>query len=332
MKKHDKSSIEKARTIFLEKGKPGYEAAKEAILEEEFDYEPVREALTYFIGEVWHNLEHPALLSLACESVGGNPESTILFGASLVLLTGAADIHDDIIDKSKTKGSKATVLGRYGRDMALLVGDALLVEGFALLNLACNNLPKEQAKSTVATVKDAFFEIGNAEAEETSLRGDWDADPEVCFSIMQRKAAIAAATTRIGAMVGEGKPEQVAALAEYGGTLALLANLRNEFVDIYETRELRNRMRNESLPLPLLYAFRNHKAKDRITLLLKKKKFTAADVAEATETAMETEEVISLRERMKRLAEQSIRNMEVISNQEAKRILCKLLKATLEEL
>jgi len=332
MKKDEKGSIERARTIFLKKGKLGYEAAKEAILEEKFEYEPVREALAYFVGEVWHNYEHPALLSLACESVGGDPESTTLFGASFVLLTGAADIHDDIIDKSKTKGSKSTVLGRYGKDMALLVGDALLVEGFTLLNHACKELPKEQAKSTVAIVKDAFFEVGNAEAEETGLRGDWDADPEVCFSLMQRKAAIATATTRIGAMIGGGRPEQVTALSEYGRTMALLANLRNEFVDIYEAGELMNRTRNECLPLPLLYAFCNQRAKNQITSLLRKKRFAAGDAAEAAKIVMETEEVISLRERMKRLAEQSIRNMEVISNQEAKRILCKLLEAMLEGL
>jgi geranylgeranyl pyrophosphate synthase len=332
MKENERSSIERARTIFLEKGRFAYEAAKEAILKEKLGYEPVREALTYFIGEVWHNCEHPALLSLACESVGGTPESTTLFGASFVLLTGAADIHDDIIDRSKTKGSKATVFGRYEGDMALLVGDALLVEGFALLNRACDELPKEQARTIVTMVKDAFFEIGNAEAEETSLRGNWDADPEVCFSVMRRKAAIAVMATRIGAMVGKGSLKQIAALSEYGRTLALLANLRNEFVDIYETRELKNRMRNECLPLPLLYAFRNQKAKSQITLLLKKKRFTAKDASEAARITMETEEVISLMKRMKRLSEQSTRSMEVVRNQEARKLLHELLIATLEGL
>lgn len=99
-----KKLMEKVEKLLEERGRKAYEVAKEEILREEIEYEPVRDALEYFIGELWHNFQHPALLSLACKSVGGKPEDTTLIGAALVLLTGAADIHDDLIDQSKTKG------------------------------------------------------------------------------------------------------------------------------------------------------------------------------------------------------------------------------------
>ncbi|MEM2119192.1 MAG: polyprenyl synthetase family protein, partial [Candidatus Bathyarchaeia archaeon] len=252
--KKNKSLIEEAKTIFAENGKNSYETAKEAMLKEKVEYGPLREAITYFMEEIWKNYEHPALLSLTCEAVGEKPKNLTTIGAALVLLTGAADIHDDIIDRSKRKGSKPTLFGKYGTDTALLVGDALLVKGLTLLSQATQDFPEKQRDTIVTTVKDAFFEIGNAEAEETSYRGKWDADAEKLLSIMEKKAGIAAATAKLGAFIGGGSTEQVKALSEYGRTLAVLANVRNEFVDVYEPDELRHRTRNECLPLPLLYA------------------------------------------------------------------------------
>jgi len=122
----NKKSMQKVKKLLEERGRKAYEVAKEEILNEEIEYEPIRDALRYFIQELWQNFQRPALLSLACKSVGGNPEKTNSIGVALILLTGAADIHDDIIDQSETKGSKPTVFGKFGRDIALLVGGALL--------------------------------------------------------------------------------------------------------------------------------------------------------------------------------------------------------------
>jgi geranylgeranyl pyrophosphate synthase len=332
MKEHSKSSIESAKKIFEERGKKGYESAKKAILEEKLEYKPLREALEYFMKKVWRNFEHPALLSLACESVGGNPKSSTLFGACLVLFTGAADIHDDIIDQSRTKGSKLTVFGKFGRDIALLVGDALLVKGYTLLNKACEKLPKKEANTITNLVKEAFFEIGNAEAEETNLKGDWNADPEVCFNIMKRKSAIAAMTAKIGAIVGGGSSKEVIVLGEYGRILAMLSNLRNEFVDTYEPDELVNRMRNECLPIPILYAFRNQEIKSKIASLLVKGKLRNEEAAEIAHVIMSTREVLKLKRRMKNLAKKGINLLTSIEDQKVKELLNLLLTASIESL
>ena len=60
------------------------------------------EALHYFF-ESWFDVLHPTLIALSCEAVGGKKELTVKMGAAVVLLAGAADIHDDIMDKSLRK-------------------------------------------------------------------------------------------------------------------------------------------------------------------------------------------------------------------------------------
>lgn len=293
--------MKKVQKILEQRGKKAYEAAKKEILNEEITYEPIRDSLRYFIQELWRNFQHPALLSLTCESVGGNTEKTTFTGAALVLLTGAADIHDDIIDQSMTKGSMPTVFGKFGRDIALLAGDALLLKGFTLLNKACEDFPKKQGEMIINLVKDAFFEIGIAEAKETSFRGNWDLDPEEFLDIIRMKASIADITARIGAILGGGNSNQINTLGHYGRTLGILMTIRDDFVDIFEPDELKNRAENECLPLPILYAFRNTRKRRKIVRLLKRKEIAEQETQKILDLIMDTTEVQELKKEMRLL-------------------------------
>lgn len=328
----NKKMMEKVKKLLEERGRKAYEVAKEEILNEEIGYEPVRDALEYFIEELWHNFQHPALLSLTCESVGGKPEDTTFIGAALVLLTGAADIHDDIIDQSKTKGSKPTVFGKFGRDMALLVGDALLLKGFTLLSKACEDLPKKQEKAIINLVSKGFFEIGIAEAKEASFKGNWDLAPEEYLDIIRMKAAIADVTARIGALIAGGSPDEIENLGKFGRTLGMLATIRDDFIDVFESDELKNRAENECLPLPVLYAFRDKKVKSKVVGVLRKRELSEDDAYEIVETITETKDMQALKKEMQILLENGIRSLEAIGNQKIQHTLGKMLDAMVKGL
>lgn len=328
----NKKSMEKVKKLLEERGRKAYEVAKEEILNEEIGYEPVRDALEYFIEELWHNFQHPALLSLTCESVGGKPEDTTFIGAALVLLTGAADTHDDIIDQSETKGSKPTVFGKFGRDLALLVGDALLLKGFTLLQKAREGLPKKQGETITNLVRDAFFEIGVAEAKEANFRGNWDLTPEEYLDIIRMKAAIADVTARIGAIVGGGSSDEIKALGKYGRTLGILATIRDDYIDVFEPDELKNRAKNECLPLPILYAFRDQKVKNEIINLLGKQELTEEDAFNIVEIMMKAEGNKVLKRKMQLFLEEGCELLEAIKNPKISNILTMMLYAMVEDL
>ena len=326
-----KKLMEKVKKLLEKRGRNAYDAAKEEILNEKIDYNPIHEALQYFI-QLWHNFQHPALLSLTCESVGGNPENTTSIGVALILLTGAADIHDDIIDQSEIKGSKPTVFGKFGRDIALLVGDALLLKGFTLLTKACEGLPKKQGETIINLVREAFFEIGIAEAKETSFRGNWDLAPEEYLDIIRMKAAIADVTARIGAIIGGGSPDEIKALGKYGRTLGILAAIRDDFIDVFEPDEIKNRAENECLPLPIFYAFRDKKVKNKIIDILKKIELREDDAYKIVETIMETKDMQALKKEIRVLLEGGIGSLKVIENQKVAETLEEMLHTAVEDL
>ena len=87
----DMTLMEQVKNILIEHSKKPMALAKHAVLKEEIKYRPLREALYYFVEEIWYDAAHPTLLSLACQAVGGDPDATVDIGAAIALLTGAAE-------------------------------------------------------------------------------------------------------------------------------------------------------------------------------------------------------------------------------------------------
>jgi geranylgeranyl pyrophosphate synthase len=330
MRKKNKKLMEKVQTLLKKRGQKAFEMAKDAILQEKSIDEYVYKALRYFIEESWHDVQHPALISMACEAVGGNPEKTTNIGAAMVLLAGAADVHDDIIDKSKIKNSKPTVLGKFGKEIAILVGDALLFKGLILLHEACKTLPKKQSQTILNLAKRAFFEIGNAEAKESKLKKKkYNLTPQEYSKVMEAKAAVAEASARIGAIIGCGKSKEVEALGSYGKILGILMMIRDDFIDLFEPEEIRNRAKNECLPLPILYVFQDATKKSEIAHLLKKSEITEEDVYKILDLIEETKEIQNLKKEMLSLIESGYLSLHgTIKEDKAFKLL---LEATIED-
>lgn len=252
--------------------------------------------------ENWHNNQHPALIAAACQAVGGNPQETYAIGSAVVLLTGAADIHDDIIDKSKTKTSKQTAYGKFGPNATLLAGDALLFTGLIQFNKACQEYSVEKRNKLLGILEDAFLRIGNVAVNEDDLKRKQSPSPEQYRQVLEDKGAIAQACTIIGAIIGDGEPSEVEALANVGKTLGTLMTIRNEFADLQYPEEFISRAKGEVLPLPALYAFKHPAAKKQILDLLRSR-LTTRKARQIAEVVLETEAVKDLKKEMALMAE-----------------------------
>jgi geranylgeranyl pyrophosphate synthase len=328
--KTKKKLMEKVKRLLKEKGQKALEIAKQSVLQEKIEYEPLNEALRYFMEEIWLDVPHPALLSLTCEAVGGNPDTTANIGAAIAILAGAADIHDDIIDQSITKDSKPTIFGKFGKDIALLAGDALLFKGLMMIHEACEPLPENQKNEILGLVKQAFFKIGGAEAKEASLRGKFDLSPEEYLKIIENKVAVAEATAKIGAILGGGTREEIERLGHYGKTLAILMTIRDEFIDIFEPDELKNRAENECLPLPILFTFKDPRKKNKIMRLLKGNKITEKEIAKILNIVMDAKETQELKKEMLSSIKKEIQQLKFIKG--SRNSLKLLLQSTVEDL
>ena len=304
---------EQVEKILNERGSKALEAARNEILQEEIECKEAREALTYFMTQYWHNVFEPALLSLACEAVGGDPNITTPIAIPMILISGAIDIHDDIIDQSKIKGLRPTVLGKFGKDIALLVGDALLFKGFKLLYEAAEKgIPAEKVATIIDIIKKKFFEIGDAEALELRFRGRIDVTPEEYLYMVRKKAADVEANTHISAILGGGSKEEIRALREYGRLLGMMMILRDDLMDMIDFDEAVHRIKRESLPLPILYALQNPKIKSTLSSILLKRTIRKRDAKTILSATDEAGGLNHFNKLMQKLAEDACDSVKIL--------------------
>ena len=182
---------------------------------------------------------------MSCEAVGGNIEKTVPFGEAIVLISAAADLHDDVIDQSSVKSKRQTVLGKFNAGTAILAGDILLVEGFRQLTEASELIHKEQSKEIIKLVSEAVVEICTAEALEVKLHRRFDLTPSEYNEIIRLKAVVPELAMKIGAIVGKGTSENVDALGQFGRIYGINSLIIEEFADLLNNEELKNRVKNE---------------------------------------------------------------------------------------
>lgn len=320
--------LDQVEQILEARGRKALEMAKSKILEEQIECKQICEALYYFINHYWQDVARPALLSLACEAVGGDPEITIPIAIAMIFISGGIDIHDDIIDQSKTKRSRPTVLGKFGKDIALLLGDALIFKGLTQLHEAATQVAlSKKIKIIIQTIEKMFFELGDAEALELQLRGRTNVTPEEYLHVVRKKAADVEAHTRISALIGGGSQDEIRALSEYGRLLGMTIILRDDLMDMLDPAETRHRIIKEHLPLQLLHVLQKRKFRHLVNSILTTKRITEKDAAIILEITHKAGGFKYLRKIMRELANNAISNLSQIAhNQEELELL---VKATL---
>jgi len=315
-------------TELSEKSKNGLEFAKRTILSEKIQSEDLRDALEYYVSN-WNDTTHPGLFALACEAVYGDLKAAIPIQASVAMIAAALDIHDDIIDKSNLKHDKLTVFGKFGEEIALLLGDAFLARGFTLLGKSMEEV--QEMREVLEAFKQALYEVGNAHALELSLKKIANARPKDYLGIVRMKAASIEGDMRIGAIIGGGAHAEVEALARYGRILGMLAILREEFVDVFDVDELNQRISNEYLPIPILFAMLNRESKKEIEKLLGRQTGNR-DVEALVDAIFKTQKVKDLRRYMENLVDQANCITSNLKNESLRDQLRSFASSTIEDL
>lgn len=308
-----KKMTEQLQVILKERGKKAIEMAKKSMFEEKIDSTKVREALNYYMTECMGNVTGPGLLYLVCQAVGGDPNITTPIAISLSLISGGIDIHDDIIDQSKSKNSKSTVFGKFGKNVAILTGEFLLVKGFTSLHEAVRKgITVEQIAHINDIINKALFELGNAIALELTFRERTDVSSEDYLIYVRKKAANIEAYTRISSILGNGTQKEIEALSVYGRLLGMMNILNNDLRDMLNFEEFAHRVQNEHLPLQVIYALEKSMNNNEINLILHKKKKTRSDFKKIIEFTNKAEGPVVVAEKINSIANEAIYQLKTI--------------------
>jgi geranylgeranyl pyrophosphate synthase len=313
---------EHLQILLSDRGIETFKKARKLILEERLECQEILEALKHFLSYKQAGfLIRPTLISLGCEAVGGNTEAVADIAAPLVLMSGGMDIHDDIIDESKTQNSSLTVFGKYGMDVALLSGDALLFKGLMSWRRLIEVLTIEKFIKINEILKGAFFELGDGQALELNWKRKLCVEPKRYLHVIEKKAADIEALLRIGALIGGGSKDEIDALGRYGRRLGMLWILADDIVDMFDHKEIAKRINNGFLPLPIIYVLADSKNKARFYAYLLKKKITKKDVETLLQIVKKTTGIEQTKKIMHALASEALKTVQEFKNNEQLQLL-----------
>ena len=237
------------------------------------------ESLTYEEGLLSQVLSHicqrggkrmrPILMLLTAKNYGGISDVTQYAAVGLELLHTASLVHDDVVDESEERRGQASVNATYNNKVAVLVGDYIL--STALLKVAQTGnqrIIEYLAELGRTLAAGEILQLSNIQNQELS--------EEVYYQVIKQKtAALFEACAAIGAISAGASDEEIKKASEFGQTLGIMFQIRDDIFDYYDSKEIGkptgNDMTEGKLTLPVIYALNNSDFESMQTLARKVK-------------------------------------------------------------
>lgn len=178
------------------------------------------------------------LLCLAwCEAVGGTAAEALDPACGIELVHCFSLVHDDLpcMDDDDFRRGRPSCHRVFGEAVALLAGDALIVRGFeCVAHAAIPEAARVRAMQVLCRAIGTDGMVGGQVAD-IAMEGV-EADLATVRWIHERKTgALISASCEIGALVGLGSEEQVAAARGYGAEVGLAFQIRDDLLDLLGT-------------------------------------------------------------------------------------------------
>ncbi len=179
----------------------------------------------------------PVLLRTACRAAGGDPEQVVEAACALELVHTYSLIHDDLpaLDNDTLRRGRPTVHVAYDEPLAILAGDALLTEAFAVLGAfpAGEAFAGRRAEACrlVAMAIGSRGMVGG-QAEDLEATGGLP-DAERLDRIHRAKTgALIGAAVELGALLAGVDGPRRGAFAGFGERLGLLFQVADDILDV----------------------------------------------------------------------------------------------------
>jgi geranylgeranyl diphosphate synthase, type II len=180
----------------------------------------------------------PILVIAGAEAVGGRADAVLDTACALELIHAYSLIHDDLpaMDDDSLRRGRPTNHVVYGEGMAILAGDGLLTEAFALLSTEPRDPDlagrKIRAIQTIAVAAGPGGMVGG-QAIDLLAVGSSTLDEYSLQDMHARKTgALIRAAAVAGAIMGGGSDEAVAAVEQYGRHLGLAFQIVDDILDV----------------------------------------------------------------------------------------------------
>ena len=172
----------------------------------------------------------PVLLMITAEAFGGRLEEALPAAMAVEVFHNFTLLHDDIMDNAAVRRGKPSVFAKWGGNVAILSGDAMLITAYKhLARLTPEHLPR---------VMHLFNEMALEVCEGQQY--DMDFEQKDCVSVeeyilmIERKtSALLSGSATIGATLAGAAEDDVKKIYRFATELGLAFQLQDDVLDSY---------------------------------------------------------------------------------------------------
>jgi len=203
------------------------------------------------------------MLTLATAALAGyRGDGHIKLAASVEFMHTATLLHDDVVDESEMRRGKKSARMLWGNEASVLVGDFLLGQAFKMM-VEVGSLQCLDVLSTAAAViaEGEVMQLGAAKNTATT-------EDEYLAVIRAKTAALFAAASEVGPIIGgQDKAAQTAARS-YGNNLGIAFQLIDDALDYGGTsaqlgKNVGDDFREGKITLPVVLSYRRGNDEER---------------------------------------------------------------------
>ena len=216
-----------------------YLAQRELPTEPERLYEPIR----YSLSGGGKRLR-PMLLLLSCGLFADDVDPALPAAAAVEIFHNFTLLHDDIMDNAAVRRGKPSVFARWGGNVAILSGDAMLISAYRLL--------AQTPPALLPRILEAFNAMALGVCEGQQYDMDFERKQKVSvveyMSMIELKTSVlVAGSAMIGAIVGGAGEEQCRRLYQFAVELGMAFQLQDDLLDSYGDERLGKRIGGDIL-------------------------------------------------------------------------------------
>ena len=175
-----------------------------------------------------------------CRLCGTSWEKATPFAAAVEMIHTYSLIHDDLpcMDNDDFRRGRPTNHKVFGETMAVLAGDALLTDAFAVAATAQLPHPEDMAFA-ISVLSECAGSLGMVGGQVLDVLSEERecTEEEICNIQSRKTGALINAACVLGAIAGGASEEQLGAAAQFAGALGLAFQIRDDMLDVIGTQQ-----------------------------------------------------------------------------------------------
>lgn len=175
-----------------------------------------------------------------CRLCGTDWKTAAPFAAAVEMIHTYSLIHDDLpcMDNDDFRRGRPTNHKVYGEAMAVLAGDALLTDAFAVAATAVLPDPRDLGFA-ISVLSECAGSLGMVGGQVLDIKAEQrECTEDEILNIQSRKTgALINAACVLGVIAGGGSEEQLSAASQFAGALGLAFQIRDDMLDVIGTEE-----------------------------------------------------------------------------------------------